>query len=122
MLTTKETIIGILIFADATKRNLARTRITTYLNRQLIVTPGVIALIDEDNHKYGAGPALICRVEFANRADADEVWADTDARSFSIVLDGSYLSQITERDDPIIGFNEIDWIHTRHWPAQPGDS
>lgn len=121
VLVTKETIAGELVFATAGQRTTARNRITTYLNRQQVLVSSQPTMIDEDSHKYGNGPTLLLRVNFVTRADADEVWADVEARSFSILQNGSALRQYTSNEDPDIALNETVMHHVRHWPAQPSD-
>lgn len=120
-LVTKETISGELVFATAGQRTIARNRITTYLNRQQVLVESQPSMLDQDTSKYGNGPTLLLRVNFVTRADADEVWADVEARSFSILQDGSALWQYTSNEDPAIGLNEAIMHHVRHWPAQPSD-
>lgn len=120
VLESFELIYGILVFATAGRRDTAQTRITNLLNKPTFrdATP---TLEPYPAGKYGAGPTLIVTLRMTNRADADAIWSEAEARSFGFLLDGSFLMQTSVSFDSETGEGTTTIVHRRSFPPAEGD-
>jgi hypothetical protein len=115
-----DVIIGSLGFATAQIRNQAQTRITNFLgSRQQFRDEEPV--FNRVTTKYGGVAGLGITLRMSSRADADAIWADIEANSWSVLQPGSMVLQSNVVFDSAEGTQTVTEIHQRSFPAQPTD-
>lgn len=119
-LVITEQITAKLVFTTNQRRNQVRTVLTNYLSREKAGARDFV-IVDAPDGKYGPGPGLSVSVPFLSRTDADEAWVDLENANETWFVTGSVAEQFTSTEDIDQGLNETEYIHRKHWPAEPED-
>lgn len=121
MIETFDLVVGQLGFASTAARDAAQTRITNFLAGRPRFRDEEPTYNPVNTGKYGGVAGLGVTIRMSSRSDADALWADIAAGSFSVLQSGSWVEQNAVTFDSAAGTQTVTPVHHRSFPAQQTD-